>query len=1142
MGTTADECTAYDMVLNQEMDLEISGGWTRAYGGGTVDDRYWEARSSFRIKTDKRYEGVNAIDYPIFPSKPHNKYRCWQVRNGGNDTYARSKDPSIQMMVLKSGFQVNCQDYQPAHVFLNGMYYGMLNIRESNNKHYAYSNYGINFDDMDQFDLSNAQYNQKMGDNKAWMQLQRWATTLARTKSEEIYNQICGLLDIDEYINYMALECYMGPTDWITNTNNVKGFRSRTDGKFHFVLFDCESAFGTSNMLSDVLSTGGGANVDDLFRNLMKYDPFRRQFMDAYCIVDGSVFEPSRCEQIVREIYYNTTPALQFEGSSAGMGMIGSVRSAHNGSRITNMRNYYGLTYGLFANIASNIPEARLSVNGQEFPTGKFDGYLFSYNDMPIQLTAKAPAGYTFKGWESESAEAITTTLIPEGSQWMYYDNGPMDNFDWKALSFDESANGWQEGTAPFGFGREGYYMQESSATKLNRGPNNNRPTYYFRKTFQLDAPLADDDFLTFYYQIDDGMMLYVNGHEVGGYYIASGSPYNTYTVDGHYESQDPYYGSFNIPHEYLLVGENQIAVEAKNCSSGSTDMWFEASLTYTRKDRQLVSESESFDLHETFDKDSYLLLKAKFAPITGEQERWAAGASPLRINEVNAVGDICINDYGKKEDWLELYNTTDQDISLEGLYLSDNSRNPQKYKLQEGVVPAHGTCVIWCDKKEGINQIHAPFKLENADGAKVSIQAADGSWADQLEYMEHDKYQTFGRYPDGANTVTILNQPTIDKSNKLGMSDFIALTEEDWIGPDRTIILDLAEGWNWTSHNLAESVDKSRFLANALYLKGQTESLLWNQEDGWQGDLGALEAAKGYKIKMGQEGSVTLRGPIYDVTTPVALEAGWNWIGCPLYNTTTLEAALAGYIPHEGDKVVALDAFATYENGQWFGTLKSFSPGQAYLFYTTQSQEFCWNSLTSPSSARRSRRYAPAKAAEEEIFNVQSSIFNLDIHAYPDVMTMIATVEVDEGISLEEPYYVGAFCGDTCRGIGVMEDDLLYMNIHGEAAAGESFVFRLLDAQGEVYNSLGTYIFRPERQLGTVQQPYRLFFASQDIIDEIKPPFASSDKIRAIQYFDLSGRQIAPISHGRGAGGEALIIRKVIYEDGTVKVSKQYR
>ena len=203
--------------------MEICGGWTRAYGGGTVDGNYWQARSSFRIKTDKRYEGVNVIDYPVFPSKIHNKYRCWQVRNGGNDTQARIKDPAIQMIVLKSGFYVDCQDYQPAHVFLNGNYYGMLNIRESNNKHFAYSNYGIDFSDMHQFDLSNAQYNQKMGDNKAWQQLLKLASNLAQTKSTETYSQICDLLDIDEYINYMALECYMGPTDWITNTNNIKG-------------------------------------------------------------------------------------------------------------------------------------------------------------------------------------------------------------------------------------------------------------------------------------------------------------------------------------------------------------------------------------------------------------------------------------------------------------------------------------------------------------------------------------------------------------------------------------------------------------------------------------------------------------------------------------------------------------------------------------------------------------------------------------------------------------------------------------------------------------------------------------------------------------------------------------------------------
>lgn len=1131
--TDEDGNINYSMVANQEMDLEICGGYTRAYGGGYVDDRYWDAKSSFRLKGDKRYEGVNSIDYPVFPSKPYNKYRCWQVRNGGNDTYARIKDPAIQMMVLKSGFYVDCQDYQPAHVFLNGLYYGMLNIRESNNKHFGYSNYGIDFSDMDQFDLSNAQYNQKIGTSDAWNQLQKLGWQLAQDQSAETYSQICDLLDIDEYINYMALDCYIGPSDWITNTNNVKGFRSRTDGKFHFVLFDVESGFSSSTMLTDVLNTSGGATVDDLFRNLMSYDPFRRQFMDAYCIVDGSVFEPNRCENIVWDIYDNTNFALSFEGNSSSLSLISTVRSAHNGSRMNTLHNYFNVNYSLFANLSANIPEARLSINGQEIPTGKFEGYLYSYNGQPIMLTAKAPAGYTFSGWVTGNTTTTSSTLIPEGSQWMYYDQGSMDGFDWKALSFDESANGWQTGMAPFGFANEGYYMQDNSVTKLDQVDQDSgkkRSTYYFRNTFHLDN-LSDEDVLTFNYQIDDGVMLYVNGYEIGGYYINSGSTYSDYTINQHYEGQTPYYGSFTIPHEYLVVGDNQIAVEVKNCHGTSSDIWFDGSLMFTYSVSETAMESASQDLMEVYDNNSQITLQAVFTPITDERQRWETGAAPLRINEVDAVGDVYINDYGKKTDWVELYNTTDHDISLAGLYFSDNPSNPQKYQFEEGVVPAHGTQIIWCDKKTAVTELHAPFKLTNADGAAVCIQAADGSWADQLEYMTHDKWQSFARYPDGGNMATITGQPTINKSNKLGMLDFNALTDEDWLGADRTITIDLAEGWNWTSHNLAESVDKSRFLTNALWLQGQEESLLLTEDDGWEGTLEALEAAKGYKIKMQEATSVTLRGPIFDVNEPVILEEGWNWIGCPLYNATTLEAALANYTPQEGDKVVGIDAFATYENGQWNGSLKALQPGQSYLFYTTQFQVFCWQSL-SPAQARK-RHYARAVQAED-------GAWQADIHAYPDVMTLVATVDADEQVSLEGTYYVGAFYGDECRGVGVLEDGLLYMNIHGEEA--DQLVFHLLDSNGEVYNSLGNVVFQSCRQLGTVQHPYHLFFASQDILDEIKPAVATSDKVRAIQYFNLSGQRIAQPLPLKGAGGSSICIRKVIYEDGSVKTTKLYR
>ena len=951
---TFDGCTCYQSVLNQEMDLEICGGWTRAYGGGWGDDRYWEARSSFRLKTDKKYEGVKSIDYPVFPMKPYNKYRCWQVRNGGNDTSHRIKDAALQQMVLRSGFYVDCQDYQPAHVFLNGAYFGMFNIRESNNKHFAYSNYGIDFEDMDQFDLSNAKYNQKVGDNEAWLQLKALSRKLVQDKSEETYRQICDLLDIDEYVNYMALECYIGPSDWITNTNNVKGFRSRSDGKFHFVLFDLDSAFGVSDMLKQVLNTSGGADVDDLFRNLMKYDPFRRCFMDAFCIVDGSVLEQTRCEEIVREIYENTNTALTFEGSTSSQSLTGSIRSAHDGTRMNNMASYFQPSFGISVNISSNIPEARLAVNGQEFPTGKFAGRLYSYNGLPIQISANASAGYTFAGWQSEG---------------------------------------------------------------------------------------------------------------------------------------------------------------------------------------QVVRGEQAFDLQETFPSDTTVTLKAIFLPISDEQERWAAGASPLRINEVSAAGDIYISDYGKRSDWVELYNTTDHDIPLGGLYLSDNRNRPQKFRMQDGVVPAHGYSIIWCDADEAVSQLHAPFKLSNADGAAVCIQAADGSWADCVEYLEQGRWQTYGRYPDGGNMAHILNQPSIAEPNSLGMSDFVALTDEDWLGTDRTITLDLAEGWNWTSHNLDVRVDRSRFQQNALSLQGEDESLTLSEAEGWQGTLQALREGKGYKIRMARDAAVTLRGPLYDLCWPVTLHSGWNWTGCPLANATTIEAALANYDAQEGDKVIGLDVFAVYEGGQWHGSLEVVQPGQAYLFYTLRPQDLWWNSLSAMRS--RSKRYAAARQASALPLLGSGEWASLDIHAYPDVMTMVASVEADDEISLDGQYYVGAFCGDECRGIGVTIDGLLYMNIHGEEGEEQRITFCLLDAFGKVYASPGYVNFQTCRQLGSVGKPFPLWFVSQDNILGVEmPSVASRGKVKAVQYFNLSGQKITcpqPSSAAR------IVIRKETYEDGSTRVTKIY-
>ena len=82
-------------------------------------------------------------------------------------------------------------------------------------------------------------------------------------------------------------------------------------------------------------------------------------------------------------------------------------------------------------------------------------------------------------------------------------------------------------------------------------------------------------------------------------------------------------------------------------------------------------------------------------------------------------------------------------------------------------ILPAHSYRIIWCDKQEGIRDLHAPFKLANSE-QKLVLSAADGSWHDTFTYTAHGTTETIGRYPDASRNVYCLTRPTIDKTNEL--------------------------------------------------------------------------------------------------------------------------------------------------------------------------------------------------------------------------------------------------------------------------------------------------------------------------------------------------------------------------------------
>ena len=324
------------------------------------------------------------------------------------------------------------------------------------------------------------------------------------------------------------------------------------------------------------------------------------------------------------------------------------------------------------------------------------------------------------------------------------------------------SDTSWKSGTAPLGYKMNGV----NTIVSYGFDANYKNPTTYFRKSFTLkSAPAATDQFLL-NYKVDDGCVVWVNGQEAGRINMRQGTVnYDTFSQT--YAADEPFTGTLDLNPSLFRKGQNVIAVEVHNTSYTSGDLFWAAELETSvgaSSDKDILTDAV-IDV-----TDSNLSLTALFTPLSSE-ERAAEGLTPVRINEVSAANDIYVNEFFKRNDWVELYNTTDKPIDVEGMYLSDKLNKPTKYQISKSntqtstIIPAHGYLVIWCDKLDPLSQLHASFKLD-ADGGDVLLTAADKSWNDHLVYTTMKGDETVGRYPDGSANVIKMNLPTIAKSN----------------------------------------------------------------------------------------------------------------------------------------------------------------------------------------------------------------------------------------------------------------------------------------------------------------------------------------------------------------------------------------
>ena len=140
-----------------------------------------------------------------------------------------------------------------------------------------------------------------------------------------------------------------------------------------------------------------------------------------------------------------------------------------------------------------------------------------------------------------------------------------------------------------------------------------------------------------------------------------------------------------------------------------------------------------------------------------------------LVINELMASNSSTIQDEsGSFPDWIEIYNTTQNEISLNGYFLTDDLSNPDKWAFPDTTIAAKGFLLIWADDDEKEGPMHASFNLSKS-GEDAGLYKQNGSnfeAVNTLTFGEQTTDISYGRDKDGSSEFVFISNPTPGASN----------------------------------------------------------------------------------------------------------------------------------------------------------------------------------------------------------------------------------------------------------------------------------------------------------------------------------------------------------------------------------------
>jgi hypothetical protein len=355
--------------------------------------------------------GPETIHYPLFPERPTVRdYKRVILRNAGGDwCLANFRDGLFHQTALHNGLDIDALGFRPAECYINGEYWGLVEIRERIDADHLHYNYGADTDSL----LLMEEENWSIQGDTSYSRALREFIRTADLNDEANWSQVEAQLDLHSLMDYFALEMIAGNVDW--PSNNVKYWKPSVEqGKWRYLMYDLDATMVLYGWIEEdidmmywTFTHRAGSFHTELLRGLMGRNEFRRLFLNRKADLMNTVFSPARFQAEVDRITNAFAPVIEDHYDrwqcwyqaylDHAFGIIPHFAAYRDSHIRQHVIDWYGFPNAALLRFESFPPAGGTLQINTIAPELPFDGWYWNGND--IDVTAVPAEGYAFSHW-----------------------------------------------------------------------------------------------------------------------------------------------------------------------------------------------------------------------------------------------------------------------------------------------------------------------------------------------------------------------------------------------------------------------------------------------------------------------------------------------------------------------------------------------------------------------------------------------------------------------------------------------------------------------------------------------------------------------------------------------------------------------